>query len=157
ALRAGWLLLWSTKIVVAVQIALDFLGKGSIAVDRRRPRWVARPAWSKCRACGGASIANGAMPTQRENGNGQAANQQAGSRLERRGRRAVAARLTGRLAQASVKPGGAFRGDAGGSRKCDRALQLSRQRFRKRTAAPCRPATMRLCDPPRNPGPNPSG
>src|SRR5262249_11122198 len=65
------------KIVAQVQIALDFPGQGSLAIDRRRLLLGRRPAWPpECRACGGASIASGAMPTQREDVDGQTANQQ---------------------------------------------------------------------------------
>jgi hypothetical protein len=69
---ASWI-----KIAVSAGIALDFPGKGSIAVhvDALLGR---RPAWLRARqACGGASIATGAMRHPEEDCNGQSANQQA--------------------------------------------------------------------------------
>src|SRR5438128_12623666 len=53
------------KIVVWAHIALDFAGKGSIAVHVDGLLLVAAPPGPERRACGGASIATGAVRMQR--------------------------------------------------------------------------------------------
>src|SRR6266446_161420 len=63
---------------------LDFPGTGSIAVHVDGPSWVATAPGSKCRACGGASIAMGDADPEDED-DGQQATPQA-NKERRKGR-----------------------------------------------------------------------
>ena len=116
------------------------------------PSWVARPAW--LRVPGLRWCKHREWPGADPEGRRRWPNSKSASTR----RRGIGVRRTGRLAGTS-EPDGADRRRARGLWRCNRALPLQPQRFRKRMlmAMPFRPAAPRPGEPRRNPGPNPGG
>src|SRR5262249_19782937 len=84
----------------------------------RRPPWFAAPAWPECRAWGGASIGGGTMPTQREDGNGQTAKQQARKGRDQGGYRRDGQAGSHRRAPNPTAPSAGALGGCGGVARC---------------------------------------